>query len=141
MGEQEIFLLVFGGVGATLLLASAAVLFTVRLFVRNALRTQGTVVRLVERRGHKNGRSYSPVVKFTTQTGHFQFTETLGTNPAGYDVGDRVEVLYHWQDHKRARIASAFRLYFLPGLLGLLGIIFTSVGVLLFFILPAGESW
>jgi hypothetical protein len=141
MDEQEILPLIFVGVGATLLLVAAAVLFTVRRFVRNALRTQGTVVRFVERRGHKTGRTYSPVVDFTTQAGQFQFTETLSTNPPGYKVGDRVEVLYHWQDHNRARIASAFRLYFLPGLFGLLGIIFTSVGVILFFVLPAGQRW
>lgn len=102
MDEQEILPLIFVGIGATLLLVAAVVLFTVRLFVRDALRTQGTVVKLVERRGHKTGRSYSPMVKFTTPAGEFRFTETLSTNPAGYEVGDRVEVLYHWQDHSRA---------------------------------------
>jgi hypothetical protein len=44
-------------------------------------------------------------------------------------MGDRVEVLYHYRDHDRARLASKFRLYFVPALLSFMGLIFTGVGV------------
>jgi hypothetical protein len=131
--------LIFPGVGLVLLVIASVSLVMTRRFVREALRTQGTVVGFVQRRSGKGGRTYSPVVTFATQTGQHQFTDPVSSSPAGYTVGDRVEVLYHWQDHGRARLASPFRLYFVPGLLGLLGLIFTSVGVVVFFALSASR--
>lgn len=138
MEEHFTFLLIFAGVGATLLLIAAFVMFSVRRFVREALRAQGEVIDLVGHRGGKGGTTYAPVIVFTTQTGRHQFTDPVRTNPPGYSVGDRVEVLYHWQDHGRARVNSTFRLYFVPGLLGFLGLIFSTVGVVLFFAFSAG---
>lgn len=125
--------LIFVAVGALLLGIALVILVFTRRFVREALRTQGTVVGLVTRSSRKGGRTYSPVVTFSTQMGQFQFTDQMSSRPAGFSVGDRVEVLYHWQDHGRARLASPFRLYFVPGLLGFLGLVFASVGTILFF--------
>lgn len=131
--------LVFSAVGLVLFAVALISFVMTRRFVREALRTQGKVVGFVERRGGKGGRTYSPVVTFTTATGQHQFTDSVGTRPAGYEVGDSVEVLYHWQDHGRARLASTFRLYFVPGLLGFLGLTFGAVGVFLFFALYASR--
>jgi hypothetical protein len=131
--------LLFPAIGVLLLIIAFVLLVMTQRFVRAALRTQGTVVALAERRGRKNGRTYSPVVSYATQTGQFQFTDSMGRRPAGYSVGDRVEVLYHWQDHGRARLASPFRLYFVPGLVGLLGLLFTLIGMILFFAANAGR--
>jgi hypothetical protein len=131
--------LIFSAVGVVLLAIALIVFVRLRRFVREALRTQGTVVGFVERRGSKGGQTYAPVVTFATQTGQHQFTDSVSSRPAGYSVGDRVEVLYHWQDHARARLASPFRLYFVPGLLGFLGLVFTAVGTILFFVLPASD--
>ena len=133
--------LIFPAVGVVLLAIALVVFVRLRRFIREALRTQGTVVGFVERRGSKGGRTYAPVVTFTTQAGQFQFTDPVSSSPAGYSVGDRVEVLYHWQEHQRARLASPFRLYFVPGLLGFLGLLFTSIGTILFFALPASDQW
>lgn len=129
--------LIFCGVGALLVAVALVVFYFTRRFVREALRTQGVVVALAERRGSKGGRTYSPVVTFATPKGEFRFTDPVSSRPAGYSVGDRVEVLYHWQDHNRARLASPFRLYFVPGLLALIGTIFSFVGAILFFALSA----
>lgn len=137
--ESEHLPLIFAAVGLLLFVIALVSFVMTRRFVRESLRAQGTVVGFVERRGGKGGRTYSPVVTFTTQKGEFQFTDPVSSSPAGYSVGDRAEVLYHWQDHGRARLASPFRLYFVPGLLGLLGLIFTSVGVIVFFAVSASH--
>lgn len=57
-------------------------------------------------------------------------------------MGERVEVLYHWRDHDRARLASRFRLYFVPALLGLMGLVFAGVGfVMLVSALGSDARW
>lgn len=124
--------LIFPGVGALLLVIGAYALRRVRSFIKECLRATGTVVGFNERRGSKGGRTYAPVVTFETQGEVVRFTDPLYTSPRGYDVGQQVEVLYHWQDHTRARLASPFRLYFVPALLGLLGLIFASVGIIVY---------
>jgi hypothetical protein len=136
MSEKYISL-IFPGVGVLLLLIGLFVWRRTRRFVAESLRAQGTVVGFAESRGSKGGTSYAPVVNFTAGGGEvFRFTDPLYTRPRGYDVGQQVEVLYHWQDHSRARIASPFRLYFVPALLGFLGLVFTSVGVIVFWFMP-----
>jgi len=130
MAERFLFLLIFGGVGAALLLIAAFLWIRVRRFVAEAFRGEGTVVGFAESRGSKGGTLYAPVVEFTARGGGVRrFTDPVSSSPAGYSVGQRVEVLYHWQDQDRARLASKFRLYLAPALLGFIGLIFTCVGV------------
>ncbi|HVG28471.1 MAG TPA: DUF3592 domain-containing protein [Pyrinomonadaceae bacterium] len=137
MSQRYLFPLIFSGVGALLLLIGMFILGRVRRFVAESLRAQGEVVGFAESSGSKGGVTYAPVVSFTARDGGvFQFTDPLYSRPRGYDVGQRVEVLYHWQDHGRARLASPFRLYFVPGLLGFLGLVFTSVGAAVFWFMP-----
>lgn len=131
--SQNLVSLLFPLVGLLLLGIGAFVLYRVRRFVKESLRTRGTVVGFAERRSSKGGRTFAPVVTFEAQGGGtFRFTDPLYTSPRGYDVGQQVEVLYHWQDHSRARLASPFRLYFVPALLALLGTVFTFVGAVVY---------
>jgi hypothetical protein len=74
--------------------------------------------------------TYSPVIIFTANDGReIEFNDPVSSRPAGYSIGDHVEVLYDWQDHSRARLASPFRLYLAPAIVGFLGLVFTSIGV------------
>ena len=131
MDENYVFL-IFPGIGVLLLLIALLVWLRTRRFVRESLRAQGTVVGFDESRD-EGSTTYAPVVSFTAQSGvAVQFTDLIYSRPRGYDVGQQVEVLYHWQDHSRARLASPFRLYFVPGLLGFLGLVFSSAGVIIF---------
>ena len=132
MSETFLLPLIFTGVGALLLLIASFVLGRTRRFVRESLRAQGQVVGFEESAGD-GGTTYAPVVTFTSQSGvDVRFTDSIYSRPRGYNVGQQVEVLYHYQDHHRARLASPFRLYFVPGLLGFLGLVFASVGVIVF---------
>lgn len=127
--DEKLVFLIFPAVGLVLLLIGVVVWIRTRRFVAESFRVGGTVVGLAARRGSKGGTTYSPVVEFATREGVVrQFTDPVSSRPAGYSVGDRVEVLYHYRDHDRARLASTFRLYFVPALLGFMGLIFTGVG-------------
>ena len=129
MDERLIFL-IFPAVGLLLLVIGVVVWVRTRRFVAESFRVSGTVVGLEARRGSKGGTTYSPVVEFATREGAMRrFTDPVSSRPAGYSVGERVEVLYHYRDHDRARLASTFRLYFVPALLGFMGLIFAGVGV------------
>lgn len=128
--DENLVFLIFPAVGLLLLIIGVVAWFRTRRFVSESFRVSGTVVALAARRGHKGGTTYSPVVEFATREGAVrQFTDPVSSRPAGYSVGQRVEVLYHWRDHDRARLASRFRLYFVPALLGFMGLIFAGVGL------------
>ncbi len=130
MDDPFLFLLIFGGVGVLLLLIAAFLWIRTRRFVADALRAKGKVVRLAQSRDSEGDTVYAPVVEFTARGGGVRrFTDPVSTSPAGYKVGQRVEVLYHRQDQDRARLASKFRLYFAPALLGLIGLVFACVGI------------
>ena len=121
--------LIFVAIGA----AGVAVAFfswlNTRRFVAESVAVSGEVVGLLERDG--DGVTYSPVIRFPGPGGRpYEFTETTSSSPPGYSVGDRVEVLYHSQDPKRARVASPFRLYLLEMIFGSLGTVFFIVGLL-----------
>ena len=127
--DEKLFFLIFPAVGLGLLAVGVVVWFKTRRFVAESFRVTGTVVGLTERRGSKGGTTYSPVVEFATREGTVrQFTDPVSSRPAGYSVGQQVEVLYHYRDHDRARLASRFRLYFVPLLLSFMGLLFTGIG-------------
>ena len=131
MDERLVFL-IFPAVGLVLLIIGVVVWVRTRRFVAESFRVGGTVVALAARRGHKGGTTYSPVVEFATREGAVrQFTDPVSSRPAGYSVGQRVEVLYHYRDHDRARLASRFRLYFVPALLSFMGLLFTGIGAVI----------
>ncbi len=130
--DEKLVFLIFPAVGLVLLVIGVVVWVRTRRFVAESFRVAGTVVDLAARRGHKGGTTYSPVVEFATREGAVRrFTDPVSSRPAGYGVGDRVEVLYHYRDHDRARLASRFRLYFVPALLGLMGLLFTGIGAVI----------
>jgi len=84
-------------------------------FARNSLSATGTVVALRKRGTTKSGRPmYSPVVRFDAADGRtVEFTEFIKRHPAGFEVGQRVEVLYDSRNFQRARaVKSRLDLYF-----------------------------
>ena len=136
MSIEKLVFLIFPGIGVLLMLIALLVWLRTKRFVAESLRAQGTVVGFEE--SHDEGSTtYAPVVNFTAQSGvAVQFTDKVYSRPRGYDVGQQVEVLYHYQNPRRARLASPFRLYFVPGLLGGMGFTFASIGAIVFWFMP-----
>jgi hypothetical protein len=98
---------------------------------------QGAINRSTEVLGTVVGNSYSttndggtesgayyPVVEFTGSDGQtVRFTDGAGSLPPDYQIGARVPVLYDPESNPPARIRSWKRLWFVPVLLVVIGLL------------------
>lgn len=135
MSGGQIAGLVFTGLGAGLLLVGVFWIARVRRFLKAAVDTDGTVLGHQSRTSRStsggSSTSYYPVVQFATAEGRaVQFTDQIGGSPPSHDVGETVPVKYDPSDPGHARIATGFRLWFGPGLIGILGVGFLVPGVI-----------
>lgn len=100
-----------------------------RRFLETAVDTTGTIVDLIASSSSDGGTVYKAVVAFKAADGRdVTWTESMASNPPPGQPGDEVPVKYDPTNPEEARIAKPFRLWFLPGLLGLLGGIFGGLG-------------
>lgn len=121
MSLDDILLLPLAG-GVILLVGGALSFYRTRKFVERAQKAPGKVIGLYEVPS-EDGTSYSPIVRFNDFKGRVvEFTDPIYSQPAGYKVGDQVEVLYDPHKVDQARVASLFRLYMKAGILMLLGL-------------------
>ncbi|MFG3015885.1 DUF3592 domain-containing protein [Streptomyces cinerochromogenes] len=107
-------------------------------FLMNAERARGTVVALEWRDDpdHVSGRKRVddgpvayPVVEFTPAHGTpRKFRNSTGSNPPSYEVGERVEVLYHADSPEDARINGFASLWLLPLIFGGIGLLTAGIG-------------
>ncbi len=101
-------------------------------FVQRAKQTQGTVLELVRHvsSGSKRSVTYAPRVKFVLPDGTVhEFTSEMSSSNPGYAVGQPVKVLYDPAKPEEAEIDSWLAIWGGPAILGLLGVVFTAVGV------------
>jgi hypothetical protein len=69
-----------------------------------------------------------PVVRYELRGEPYQLTGNGWSNPPAYAVGDQVQVLYPPDQPKAGRLYSWFEFWFVPTLLGSLGLVFALVG-------------
>jgi hypothetical protein len=111
----------FAAIGALLLVGTFFLWNSTRQFVAKAITSQGMVVDLVEDRD-SDGVTYAPVVRFTTPGGReITYTESFSGNPAPYDVGDPVEVLYSADNPGKSRVKGFMSLWLGPVILTAIG--------------------
>jgi hypothetical protein len=97
--------------------------------IATAARADGTVIDLIVSHDSDDGDVYYPHVRFVTPAGEsVEFTGSFGSNPAGFDVGEPVEVLYDASSPNVARINTIFQLWFVPIMLTGMGLIFGAIG-------------
>ena len=123
------------GVGALVSLGALFWAWRVRRFLATAVDVEGTVLghesRMSTSSSGGRSTSYHPVVQFATLEGRsMQFTDNVGGSPPSHDVGETVPVKYDPGDPADARISTGFRLWFGPGLVGLLGVGFLVAGLI-----------
>lgn len=125
--------LVFLLVGIVLLTKAVRHAQRTRAFLTSARESTGEVIALEEtppqQPGADQDETYRPVVVFTAENGQrVRFESMASSNPPRYSVGDQVPVLYDPERPSDARIRSFHDLWFMPALLGGLGLAFTVVG-------------
>ncbi len=117
MGIALVIGIVFLIAGLAMIVGAGGVFFRQRKERSNAIRATGAVVDLAKSAGQR-GYLYYPVVEFEAAFGlKTRFQAQVGSNPAGYKVGQQVTVLYDPQNPEKAEIDSASSLYFFPGCL------------------------
>lgn len=133
-----LFALIFGGIGVLLLGITAVSALGAARQMSRELEAPGQVVEVVMRRTRDSETNqlqeyYYPVVSFATADGtQMEVQLADGSWPAAYGVGDQVTVLYDSSRPREARIqsgASTLLLWLLPMITGLVGTVFTAVGV------------
>lgn len=123
---------IFLAVGAVQLGLGVFFFLRTRRFLSTAVSTDGTIVELIESSGSEGGTVYQAVVEFQTADGRtVRWQESMASNPPAGHPGDQVPMKYDPSDPDNARIAKTFRMWFLSGLFGLLGLLFLGIGVVL----------
>ncbi len=114
----------FAGIGTVAFVAD-------QRMVESALHAEGMVVALDLRSGN-DGSVYAPVVRWQDRSGiAHEFTSRAGSNPAAYEQGETVPVIYPPDEPGRAKIDGFWDRYLLPLIFAGLGSVFTVIGALL----------
>ncbi|WP_142688374.1 DUF3592 domain-containing protein [Chitinophaga polysaccharea] len=130
---------IFLGVGIVTLIITLVILYNVKKFNDSAVKTSGTVVDLIAKRGSKS-TTYSPVVTFNDNAGvKHRYISDVSSSPAGYNIGDNVEICYNPNDPDDAKIAG-WRQYFGAFITGAFALIFGLIGLGYHIVRKVGRS-
>ncbi len=120
---------IYIGVGALLLVGSVMLLFALKLFyetivfLRSAVRTVGTCIRLDGARNSDGQATSLPVFEYQTNDGTiYRYTSTVASTPPAYNVGDTATLLYHKRNPRNARINSFIEIWLVQLILAVLGL-------------------
>jgi len=129
------------GVSSLGLLAGAVwVYFSQQRKMESRVATVGTVVELITQAGQR-GSIFCPVVEFTVPAGEqIRFTSALGSRPAGYTIGQSVNVRYEAADPQQAEIESTLNRWLMPLILVFSGVIACCLAVTFLGIYGLGVS-
>ncbi len=100
-------------------------------FIQRAKQTQGTVTGYETRTSSGRNRSttYAPHIRFTLPDGTVhEFTSDMSSSGKSYGVGQPVKILYDPAKPEEAEIDGYMAIWGGPSILGLLAVVFTSVG-------------
>lgn len=127
--------MIFLGIGLIFLLVAGIIAYFRFDFLKRAIKTEGVMTDFILSKGKY--RSYRPVVKYKTLNGKEQsFTNLVGHRPNPYKVGDRVTVFYDPVNPSHAIIGTFFSLWLFPFIFGIIGAIFTIVGIIVWKFVP-----
>jgi len=129
MGFVTVLSSVFIVIGIGLLFLAARRLAKKLAFLQDSLTAPGEIIRFIE---VPDGieKSYFPEVMFHTSEGReITFQSEMGSNVPSYEIGDKVRVRYSRNQPADAEIDSFFALWGLVLILGLLGGVFSFVGL------------
>jgi hypothetical protein len=118
-------------VGAPFLLLGLSEGWQAYTALRHGRQTTGTVIRnsySVTQEGATESGAYYPVVQFTdAEAQPHTFTDGVGALPADYAVGASVPVLYDPAGVAPPRLATFKRLWFVPALFTVIGLLPVTV--------------
>ncbi|MBI5508352.1 MAG: DUF3592 domain-containing protein [Deltaproteobacteria bacterium] len=117
---------VFGLAGVALIVPALVLAWNTQSFRSAASRAGGVVVA----GDGSHEASPRPVVRFSLPNGdEVQIVGDVRSTPPAYEVGEKVDVLYDPAAPRQARIDSILEMWFIPLLLGALGLVFAAIGL------------
>jgi len=126
--------IVFSLLGGLFVLISVFLYIRTKNFLGKAQEVKGTVIQMVYSSDSEGGGGYAPVYQFRTLEGQdIVIQDGISSNPPGFKVGQVIKVLYDPGNPRKARINKWMNLYFVPLLLGGMGLAFGGVGIALVF--------
>jgi hypothetical protein len=130
---MRLFIIIFGLVGLGMGIGEFFILKSVFEFRSQAVVVDGEVVDFVTSRGSKGGTMYAPVVRYSVPAPEGGSGETheirgsVSSSSRGYDIGERVEVMYLPDAPAEGRIRNFMEQWFLPTIFGLFTLVFGGV--------------
>lgn len=131
---EKIVLWFFSGISMLMLLVAGISSYSALSKLNRELESPGRVVDMIERRQYVNEQDriveefYYPVIDYVSSDGKRHVVQlSEGSNPASYEIGDEVTVLYEPEYPLDARIKSfesSALMWVLPAITGVLGIAF-----------------
>lgn len=122
----------FSLIGIALLGYGIFNVFKVLRGLAESAKALGTVTGFGQQTG-KSGYIYCPQIAFSIPNGQtLKFQSDLGTQPPSYKVGQKVQVVYKTVNPQQAEIDSAMAVWFAPGCLVVIALLFMFLGLSLF---------
>jgi hypothetical protein len=116
--------------GCLTLVGAIALLLHTWHFTRNAQRTAGVVTELRAAGKDASETIYAPTFQFhdASRTAH-KVSSSFYSSPPEFQVGDKVQILYHRDAPQSARIDSYWQVWGFPSLLGIIGSVGLPIGI------------
>lgn len=129
-GWMVFFFGIFGAFGVGIFYLCYILLAETLEIRERGIAVPGTVTRLEYKSDSDGGGAYYPEVTFATQDGmEYRFMNDSGSDPASFDVGEAVEVLYLPESPESAKINAFFSLWGGALICGVMGLIFGGIGL------------
>ena len=94
-------------------------------WIETAIRTEGSVVKMIEDTNTEGETMYKPVIRFRDRAGEsYQVTPLTSSNVTRYAKGDTVKLLYSPKNPETAIINNWFHKWFLIAILGFISGLF-----------------
>jgi hypothetical protein len=124
------FVLIFGGVGAILLVIAGFLYFQEQNFLSKSEEATGKVTDFDLSTDSDSGNSFCPVIEFTTKSGQpVEYHGNVCSSPPGYKIGAAVDVVYDPQNPENVQMKSFWSEYLASFILGAVGLPFFLIGL------------
>ncbi len=137
MKSIKISMAISGIIGLVMLPIAISFLYNTHSFLREAVKTEGTVVDFISSPSSSGGSAttYAPVVHFQIPDGRIiELISDISSYPPSFTMGETVGVYYLPSQPKQARIDSFFSLWGVGASIGGMGLVFCLTSFFMFLI-------
>ncbi|MCP5475624.1 MAG: DUF3592 domain-containing protein [Rhodanobacteraceae bacterium] len=129
------FIVIFGLVGLAMAVADFFVIRHTLNFRDGAVTTEGEVIDFVSSRGSKGGTMYAPRVRYSVPLpeggagASYEIVGSVRSSSRGYDVGEKVKVLFRPDRPADGQIGSFMEQWFVATILSVFTLVFGGVAI------------